>query len=364
MEWVRQYGIVAKQIGHSVEVVSLDDPKSPWLKNYPLAVHALGHGYKYLYSSRLVPWLLTYGRDYDHIIVHGLWRYPSLGTWRAMRKLELPYSIYTHGMLGGWFKKNHPFKHFVKSLYWLLFEYRVLRDAKNVFFTTDQERMQASDSFWCYKANEKVAPLGIADPAFARDDAQRAFYSSFPQLRGKRLLLFLGRIHKVKGCDLLIEAFSRVCEADSDLHLIIAGPDSGNVRPNLEELASRLGVSEKICWTGMIVDAEKWGAICASEAVALTSHHENFSFSTVEALACSKPVLLSDQVGIWREVDHYLAGLISDDDLNGAEQVLSRWLALNDTQQQLMSENARQCFLEQFEVEAATRSLLDMLAEN
>lgn len=364
MEWVRQYGVVAKRIGHSVEVLSLDDPDSPWLKNYPLPVHAQGHGLWYLYSSRLVPWLLAHGREYDHIVVHGLWRYPSLGTWLAMRKLQLPYSIYTHGMLGGWFKKNHPVKHFVKSLYWLLFENRVLRDAQKVFFTTDQERLQAPHSFLCYKANEVVAPLGTADPTVSRHDAQHTFYSKFPQLQGKRLLLFLGRIHVVKGCDLLIEAFAHACQTDSDLLLVMAGPDSGGVRSHLEELSTRLGISERICWTGMLVGAEKWGAICAAEVVALVSHHENFSFSTVEALACDTPVLLSNQVGIWQEIDRYHAGLIGNDDIEGAIDIFSRWLALDDEQRRVMGGNARQCFLERFEVEAATCNLLNMMTEN
>lgn len=203
--------------------------------------------------------------------------------------------------------------------------------------------------------------MGIAEPDVSHNNALESFHSKFPALRDKRLILFLGRIHMVKGCDLLIEAFARVHQNDPDLRLVMAGPDPGNMRPTLEELSSRLGISERICWTGMLTGEEKWGAIYAAEAVTLASHHENFSFSTVEALACHKPVLLSNQVGIWREVDRYHAGLIGNDDLEGTVDLLTRWLALTEEERQSMAANARRCFLEQFEVEAATRGLLEKL---
>ena len=361
MEWVRQYGIIAEQMGHTVEVLSLDEPGSPWLDDFPLKVHALGRGFHYFYSSRLVPWLHAHAGDYDHVLVHGLWRYPSFGTWRAMRKHKISYSIYIHGMLGQWFKKNRKIKHIAKYPYWILLEYRVIRDARHVFFTCEQERSQAAESFWPYRADAKVSPLGISEPKVSREEALHSFYTRFRELKGKRLLLFLGRLHVVKGCDSLIEAFSRVCGDMPDVCLVMAGPDPGGLRPELEELANRLGVGERICWTGMLKGLEKWGAIHAADVVALFSHHENFSFSTVEALACEKPVLLSDQVGISAEVHRYNAGLVSSDDLAGAMDVLNRWYSLDDRQRESMSQCARKCFLERFEITAATKTLLGQL---
>ncbi|MEB0151131.1 glycosyltransferase, partial [Pseudomonas sp. CCC2.2] len=84
------------------------------------------------------------------------------GTWRALAKKKIPYFIFTHGMLDPWFKKNYPLKHLKKWLYWTWGEYRVLRDAKAVLFTCEEEKILARQSFWLYKANEVVTAFGTA----------------------------------------------------------------------------------------------------------------------------------------------------------------------------------------------------------
>ena len=128
-------------------------------------------------------------------------------------------------MLDPWFKQAYPLKHLKKWLYWPWAEYRVLRDARAVIFTTEEERTRARESFWLYRAHERIVPFGTTVPQIDAEATREAFLQTVPSLRGKRIVLFLGRVHAKKGCDLLIDAFARVAGRDPALHLVIAGPD-------------------------------------------------------------------------------------------------------------------------------------------
>ena len=125
-------------------------------------------------------------------------------------------------MLDPWFKRTYPLKHLKKLLYWRWAEYRVLRDAKAVLFTSDEERRLARKSFALYRCNEVMVNYGTAAPEIQLPGAREDFLSAFPQLRGQNLLLFLGRMHEKKGCEELIRAFAEF--ENPALHLVLAGP--------------------------------------------------------------------------------------------------------------------------------------------
>src|SRR5437868_15240376 len=103
-------------------------------------------------------------------------------------------------MLDPWFKRTYPLKHLNKWLYWPWAEYRVMHDAAALIFTSEQERLEARQSFWLYSGREKVSPLGVEQPAPVTATTAGLFFDRFPQLRGTRPLLFLGRLHPKKGC--------------------------------------------------------------------------------------------------------------------------------------------------------------------
>src|SRR6266571_532420 len=106
IEVVKQVARLHEEIGHTVEILSLDSPKDPWVGACPLTVTALGPSRgKFGYTPELVPWLRRNGRDFDAVIVHGIWQYNSLGVFRALRCLQTPYVVFPHGMLDPWFKR-------------------------------------------------------------------------------------------------------------------------------------------------------------------------------------------------------------------------------------------------------------------
>jgi glycosyltransferase involved in cell wall biosynthesis len=364
MEGVRQRGLRLQQLGHSVQVVTLDDPQAGFLKEFPLKVHALGPSTsRYGYNRKLVPWLSANASAFDAVIINGLWQYHSFGAWRVLTKIGVPYYIFTHGMLDPWFKRAYPFKHIKKWLYWPWAEYRVLRDARAVLFTSEEERVQARQSFWLYRATEEVVAYGTSAPPDNSAELRGKYVAAHPELRGQRVLLFLGRIHEKKGCDLLIQAFAGVAAAESNLRLVIAGPDQTGWTSRLKEMARELGVSDRISWPGMLRDEAKWGAFYCAEVFVLPSHQENFGIAVAEALGCGVPALVSDKVNIWREIESSGAGLVAPDTVAGTTHMLREWLSLTAEERQLMGQRARELFRGRFTVDAMAISLLDVIMQ-
>jgi glycosyltransferase involved in cell wall biosynthesis len=349
--------------GHQVEIASLDSPDAPYLAQSPLPVYPLGPAkLKYGFSPRFVPWLRANAGRYDAAIVNGIWQYHSFGTWCGLRNSSTPYVLFTHGMLDPWFKKQYPLKHMKKWMYWPWAEYRVLRDARAVLFTCEEERRLARSSFWLYRCNEVVVSYGTASPKGDPESELREFFTHYPELRGKKLALFMGRIHPKKGLDLLIEAFAKVLRQQPDWHLVIAGPDQVGWRQELNYQAAQLGLAPRVTWTGMLSGALKWGALRAAEIFVLPSHQENFGIAVAEALAAGVPALISNKVNIWREIESDGAGIVSEDNLESTCGLLQSYVEMPAEKKQAMREAARECFDTRFEIKHAAKSLHAVLA--
>jgi glycosyltransferase involved in cell wall biosynthesis len=264
-------------------------------------------------------------------------------------------------MLDPWFRRTFPLKHLKKWCYWPWGEYRVLRDAKGVLFTCERERQLARESFWLYQAREQVISYGTAAPAGDPALQRQQFLERFPELAGKRVLLFLGRIHPKKGVDLLIDAFAAVANADENLQLVIAGPDQVGWQQALQRQAEALGIADRISWPGMLRGDLKWGAFHAAELFCLPSHQENFGIAVAEALACGLPVAIGEPVNISGEVAEARAGLVHADTAEGTRDALQQWLALDGAERRAMGERGRALFVERYEIKAAAAHFQQLL---
>ena len=365
IEAAQQLDKYLEALGHEVTMVTLDKPDAPWIiSHYGKRIGvgpALGN---YGYSRRLIPWLTNNASNYDAVIINGLWQYHGFAAQMVLKKIDVPYFVYPHGMLDPWFKHNYPIKHFKKLLYWMFIERKLLHRATAVLFTSEQERILARQSFSPYSVNEVVVNYGTALPTESMHEALRSFWSEFPKLVDKRIVLFLGRIHEKKGCDLLIRAFSSIASLDSNLRLMIAGPDQTGWKARLERLASEVEVADRVIWPGMLNGDRKWGAMMAASVFALPSHQENFGIAVAEALAVGSPVLISNKVNIWKEIEHDGAGFVGNDDLEGTIEVFSRLINTESETLEIMKIRAKNCFFNRFEIGAVANNLLSVIADN
>lgn len=361
-EGVSQLTPHLSSLGATTTVASLDPPDAPWLEQQPFQSISLGPVARgYGYSRGLPSRILTLAQQHDIVIIEGIWNYHSLATWRALRGSGIPYFVYTHGMLDPWFKRTYPVKHIKKWAYWPWADYRVLRDATAVLFTSEQERLLARQSFWLYQAKEQVVGYGTSVPPGDANLQRQLFLARFPKLNDKRILLFLSRIHPKKGVDLLIEAFAAVAGSDPRLQLVIAGPNQMGWQTQLQQRVAALGLAERVTWPGMLSGDLKWGAFRAAELFCLPSHQENFGIVVAEALACGLPVAIAKPVNIAAEVAAAGAGLVHEDTVVGTTDALRQWLAFGEAEKYHMAKQTNQLFRERFDFASVASSLFSVL---
>jgi glycosyltransferase involved in cell wall biosynthesis len=364
IEGAQRLGEVWRSMGHVQHLVTMDPPDAPYIKECSSPVIALGapgalrrsnfgplnrwRGFSY--SPGAVDWIRRNARDYDVAVVSGLWNYATMAARRALVGGNLPYLVFTHGMLDPWFKQHYPLKHWFKQLIWPFNEGVLMRNASAVLFTRQDECQLADGAFFPYSVKPEVIGYGTSDIEGDANAQITKFRCSVPALGNRRFLLFLSRIHPKKGCDLLVNAFADAASTCDDLDLVMAGPDQDGLRPELEALARSRGVADRVHWVGMIQDDFKWGAYHACEAFALISHSENFGIVVAEAMACGKPVLITDKVNLWREVKQSGGGLVDSDTQEGAGRLLEAFLRLNQEEYDTMAACARDCFDQHFHI--------------
>lgn len=365
VEGLIQQGKEMNDRGHEVHTLTLDAPGSVTVDpRIEKAVYFLGPSYgTYRFNWRLEPWLRKHGRKFDVIIVHGMWQHHGYCVAKVARDMGLRYVVFLHGMLDPWFARAYPMKHLKKWLYWPWAEYRVVRDAHLMLFTTAEEMRLARRSFWLYKARERLVGYGIKQRDVSVEEGRTAFFDRFPQLAGKRNLLYLSRIHPKKGCDMLIDAFAQVAGRDPDLHLVLAGPGDEVWIAKLKAQVAVHGLGDRVTFTGMLKGAAKWGAYDASEVFVLPSHQENFGMVVAEALASGLPVLTTHNVNTWQEIHQDRAGLIEPDTPEGTLRLLEGWLGLAPDEKRGMEERAFRCFQTHFEVGRVTEHLIRALED-
>ena len=359
-ESVRMFARAHQRAGNEVEIATLDGPgDGPAgdayrnLVNCP--VHACGPARaNYFYSPRLDRWLRENRQRFDGVIVNGVWQYHGVAARKALAGRK-PYVVFAHGMLDPYFKDRYPLKHLKKLIYWILQEHRTLNRASAVCFTSEEEKRVAAEGFPWRGFRRVVVPYGTMGPSGDPEALKQAFLEAWPQLREKEYLLFLGRIHPKKGCDLLIEAFAAV--ARPGLHLVMAGPDETGWGDELRAQAERLGIAERITWTGMLRGDAKWGALYGGEAFVLPSHQENFGIAVADALACGVIPLISDKVNIAADVAGDGAGLMETDTVEGTVQLLKAFQELAPDRIAAMRERAVECYLRRYALKNAAQEV-------
>lgn len=366
------------RLGVYREVVCLDDPKAEFIGIDDFPVHALGPGAgPWHYTPKLKAWLLDNVHRFDVVVINGLWLYSSYAGWSVIRtlkrlkannpniKINIPSMfIMPHGMLDPYFQRapDRKLKAIRNWFYWKLVEARVVNDADGLLFTCEVEMELAGQAFSPYRPKKKInVGYGIIKPPRATAAMLNALAEKCPELKGQNFILFISRIHEKKGVDLLIAAYSTVLE-QAEMQgreipkLVIAGPGLNTAygKKMLFQASATTALRKAILFPGMLTGNAKWGALHNCEAFILPSHQENFGIAVVEALACAKPVLISNQVNIWMEILNGGGGLVGDDSLTGTTQILQQWIATPAGEKEKMGQNARNVFRNNFDVAHAS----------
>lgn len=372
------------------EVVSLDDPNAPFIGTDTFVIHALGPSKTaWQYSEKLLPWLLENLGRFDTVVVNGIWLYHVYAVRKALgilRRKNVSFKdnpekipklfIMPHGMLDPYFQKasGRKLKAFRNWIYWKLIEGKNIQNANGLFFTCEVELQLARQNFSSYKPKKEInVSYGVEDVPKYNEKMKAAFLEKCPDVNEASYFLFLSRIHFKKGVDMLVKAYVKIFNArkvggkmNDFPKLVIAGPGmETHYGKSLEQLIVKFPeLRSFILFPGMLTGDAKWGALYGCEAFILPSHQENFGIAVVEALACQKPVLISNQINIWHEIIACEGGIVKDDTLKGTEELLESWMNLSQEQKALLSQNARNSFEKKFSVFPAAMRFIEALNSN
>src|ERR1700719_3782603 len=254
VEGVKNLAVQGVIVGHTVEITCMDEPKAAWFNASNIRINAIGPAKwgKFGYSRRLDRWLANNISRFDVVVANGIWMYFSAAVRRAAIRASVPYFIFTHGALDPWFKQRYPLKQIKKQVYWNLFEYKVLRDAAAVLFTTVEEQVVSHGALWPYSCNPKVVGYGICDPFSSkvqlndRAEARQQLKLALPELGDRQFLLFLARVHEKKGIDLLLQAIAMNRNKYQKHAFVIAGPGKQGYVSDLKVQAVQLGLEKQL----------------------------------------------------------------------------------------------------------------------
>jgi glycosyltransferase involved in cell wall biosynthesis len=246
-------------------------------------------GSRFFFSGALLRACWTQIPGFDLVHVHGLWTFPATWAAAAARRARVPYVLSPHGSLNRWPMKYKAYK---KIPYWWIVERHTVRGARRIHCATQDEAAQARP--WIGDRPTAVIPLAVEAPLPPDASQAAAWRMRVGVPPGVPVIGFLGRIHPIKGLDLLVDAVARVEGA----HLILAGPDDGDTHARLARQAAALGIAERVHWPGLLDAAGRGALLAAIDVFVLPSHSESFGLAAAEAMAAGVAVVMTPGVNL------------------------------------------------------------------
>lgn len=297
---------------------------------------------RFLFSHNLIGVIKKYIKSADVVFINSQWNYFFRVGCKLAYKYNLPYILRPAGIFNPW---AISYKKWRKKIWWELFDKKNYERASAIIALTADEATQIRN-MGIYNRVE-IIPNGVNLDDFEESLTREEIELRFPQLKGRRWLLFMGRLHPIKGVDLLIAAFAELRRRFPDVMLVLAGPNEGNYRSVIDQQLKELGIDEDICFTGMVSGALKNGLLKHSEIFCLTSYSEGLPVSVLEAMACGLPVVVTEECHI-PEIKEYNAGIVVEKDhkkiASRISLILSDYNGFNR-----MKKNAKRLIEEKFE---------------
>ncbi len=243
----------------------------------------------YCFRSRLFPIIRRLINESDVVHVHGMWNFPASLAAKMAVYSGIPYVVSPHGMLTRWSLGQSVLK---KRVYSFLAEQKNVRRASALHFFSEEEA--STSERWGSHARTVIIPNGVDAQEYDRRTAREEIGKFYPELIGKTLILFLGRLHPGKGIDLLVPAFGSLCSEFPAIRLVIAGPNA-EYSGQMFELIRRFGIADRVMVTGLVTGERKRALLWGSDIFVLPSRHEGDSISIKEALLAGLPIVITPQ---------------------------------------------------------------------
>jgi glycosyltransferase involved in cell wall biosynthesis len=312
-------------VGQAALEVEFDRPVSQY--GYQIRYFRCSPFRRYKFSLGLLRWLATHAKAYDLAHIHALFSPVSSLAATVARSQGLPYILRPLGTLD---PADLQKKRQLKQLYAAVLERPNLAGAAAIHFTSDQEA-KISERFGTL-SRDLVLPLGVK-PVVPNLQARQSIRDRYQIPDRRPLVLFMSRLDPKKGFDLLIPALQQLVTEGQDFHFVLAGSNAQD--PDYErQIAQQIqgsALAERTTIAGFVSGEQKAALLQAADAFVLPSHYENFGIAVAEAMVAGVPVVISDQVYIWEQIQQSESGWVCDCTVAGLVTQLR--LALADPQE-------------------------------
>lgn len=267
---------------------------------------------------------------FDIVHLHEYRSFQAILVHHYSEKNKVPYIVQPHGSVVN-----------IMGMFWFkeLFDKTVgsplLKDSSKVIALTNVEK-NILKKLGIKDGSIEILPNGINLLDYENLPEKGIFKKKYGVHHNEKLILFLGRLHKIKGIELLINSFAELPKAYKDVKLIIAGPDGGCLS-EIKELILRLNIKNKVIITGPLYNEEKFEALIDADVYVLPSVYETFPNTVIESCACKTPVILTDRCGISDLIKHNV-GYVVQYEKNSLKEALISILD-NDQLRETFSKN-------------------------
>jgi glycosyltransferase involved in cell wall biosynthesis len=297
-------------------------------------------------------WRQAQGAEMNLVHSYGLWTDVNRLAGDIARRRRLPHVLAPCGMLAPGALRHHGWKK-VPVRFW--FQDRALREAQCLHAKSPKEY----EDLRRLGLHNPVAIIGnpISLPPLAGRMSKEAFCASHQIPAHRKIVLFLGRLHPVKGVPRLLQAWARI-RTEEEWLLVLAGPDEAGHRKEYEARAAELGCGDSVIFTGELDDNQKWAALAAADLFVMPSDFENFGNAIVEAMFSGLPVVTTTGTP-WKELPTQGAGWCVEPTVEALSGALREALAMPEEKRQAMGRQAAD-FAQRFRPERAATDLIQV----
>jgi len=297
-------------------------------------------------------------KDFDIIHIHEYRTVLTLATYSYAKKYNIPYVLQARGSILPFFAKKK-----LKRFFDRVWGKRILKDVSKAFALTNIEAEQYKKMD--IKENKiEIVPNGIDLSEYTHLPEKGKFRRKYGIKDDEKIILYLGRIHKIKGVDLLVSTFTDLIKEINNVRLVIVGPDDGFL-PILKKQIKNLDVNEEILFAGPLYRRNKLEAYVDADMFVLPSRYEAFPNTLLEAFACGLPVITTNRCGIADIVKR--AGLIVEFDRKQLKDAIFKVLS-DEGLRRRFGEEGKELIKEKFKWDTIVKKIeniyLDLLAKS
>jgi len=255
-----------------------------------ISFHCLMNLGSFFYSPSMKNWLANHLKEFNVIQLHNYRSYQNYIVHSYAKKFRIPYIMQAHGSVLPLFEKQN-----LKKLYDFVWGNKILADASKFIAVSKIEREQYI-KMGLPENKIEIIPNGIDVSEYAILPERGNFRKEWGIGSEEKVILYLGRVHKSKGLDFLINSFSRMLTINKNIKLVIVGPDDGFLDSLMKQI-NRLGINKNIIFTGALYENKKHIAFVNADLLVYPGIFEIFGLVPFEAIMCGTPVIVTDGCG-------------------------------------------------------------------